>query len=285
MKPTFCVLALWRDGEEPPLHQLRIWSDIGYGRLYFPDHPGVYWDPIAAIILAAEHTTLQTFGTLVLNVARRPLNDTIAVLSQLMALAENRRVFIRIGLGSGWSPSDWADSAEMPPTEERLRILIHAIKSFHSKQGASSNGDSPRVKLGVGGGGRGVLFDSISAGAEFTNLSARLPHGRFDATSLSSLEGSRTLELIGQIKERGVSDISINVIYAGLGPDRHRQCVELYGSTSEFITSSPHFLTGPGSVVVDKIKRFSDAGVTEWVLPDPNATEMAPVVEKVVGGT
>ena len=98
--------------------RLRQIEALGYSSVFFPDHFGPQYEPVAALAAAAALTTKLRVGSLVYGVDYRHPVVLAKAAATIQLLSGGRHEF---GLGAGWMRSDY-DQAGMAYERAGLRI-------------------------------------------------------------------------------------------------------------------------------------------------------------------
>lgn len=286
-------------GRREWLDQVKRAEDLGYSTVFISDHFSDKLAPLPALVMAAEHTSLQV-GTLVLaNDFRHP-----AVLAKEAAtvdlLSEDR---LELGLGTGWAESDYAAAGIDKPTPgvqvDRLEEAIRVLRGLWGPGRFDLDGEHYQVHLDgkpkprpgrptllIGGGGRRMLtiaarhahIVGISAGEITTRgeLRDRLVRA-------GQLVGEK-LEWVRSAAGERFDDLEMNVLTFGteMG-DRREGAARLaneWRCEPEQILASPHFLVGtPEEIARDLTERRERWGINYPVIQGEKLEEFAPVID------
>lgn len=286
------------------LDQVRQVEDLGYSTLFVSDHFSDKLAPLPSLVLAAEASDLK-IGTLVLaNDFRHP-----AVLAKEAAtvdlLSDGR---LELGLGTGWERADYERSGirrQAPGIQvDRFEEAVAVLKGLWSEGPFRFEGDHYQVDMDgrpsptpggptliIGGGARRMLTMAGSQ-ADIVGISAA------EVADRSGLgdQLTRAGQLLDQKLEwvrAGAGDrfdaLELNILIFGVEvtADRSRGAARLadkWGSTTDAILASPHFLVGTHAEIgADIVSRRQRWGINYLVFPQRHWSDMAPVVAELAG--
>ena len=283
--------------------QARRIEALGYSSVFFPDHFGPQWEPVAALAAIAAVTERLRVGSLVYDVDYRHPVVLAKASATTQLLSGGRHEF---GLGAGWMRSDY-DEAGMPYDRagiriERLDEALRIIRSMwseaqttfegrhYSVQGAQRAVEAPAdwdpPKILIGGGGPKVL-GVAGRHADIVGINPSIPEGRVVATTAADCAPERVREKVGWVREaaaaagRDPDAIELNslVFVVALTDDPkplRAGLAQSSGMTEEEVADCPIFLTGPASEVRDRLeKRREETGISYVVIQgrDPGMLE------------
>jgi probable F420-dependent oxidoreductase len=279
------------------VERLREIEELGFSSVFFSDHFGPQWDPVAAIAAAAAVTERLIVGSLVYVLDFRHPMVYAKTAATHHVLSGGRHEF---GVGAGWLKKDFQkaglrfDSANkrIDRLEEGLMIIkslwTNEKTDFHGKyfdiSDAERTVDLPegeRPKILIGGGGRKIL-SMAGRQADIVSIIPRMSKSSFTneerARTFKELEPGRILEKIGWIRRSAEK--------AGRNPDeielgmttfetsvtenserKNREIAERWGMSLEEVEKSPKFLIGTPSEIIDKLKQIrEETGISYIVL-------------------
>ncbi|MGH0034794.1 MAG: TIGR03621 family F420-dependent LLM class oxidoreductase [Myxococcota bacterium] len=281
----------------------------GYSTVFWPDHFGPQWDPVAALAAVASVTERLNVGSLVYDVDyRHPVIHAKAA-ATIHLLSGGRFEF---GLGAGWMKSDY-DQAGMAYDRPGIRIsrLEEALQIVRSmwanestsfegrhyrvtevpKAAALSEGDAPRIL--VGGGGPRVLRVAGTY-ADIVGINPSLPEGRVTSTTAADLTPDRVREKVGWVHEaasaagRDPERLELNalvfVVAMADDPKPIREGIaKNTGMSVDEVAGCPIFLTGPPSEIVDRLAHQREqTGISYVTIQGGNDDVLARFAEEVV---
>jgi len=282
--------------------RLRQIEALGYSTIFFPDHFGPQYEPVAALAAAAALTTKLRVGSLVYGVDYRHPVVLAKAAATIQLLSGGRHEF---GLGAGWMQSDY-DQAGMAYDRAGLRIerldeALTVIRSMWGQAKTSFAGrhyrvtDVPRAvepppetppAVLVGGGGR-KLLGVAGRHADIVGINPSIPEGRILPTTIHDLAPERVREKIGWVREaaeragRDFSRIELqSLIFVTAVTDDPRPIRDVVskqtGLSPDEVAACAGFLTGSGAEIRDRLeKRREETGLSYVVIQggDPAALE------------
>jgi probable F420-dependent oxidoreductase len=294
--------------------RLRLIEGLGYSTVFWPDHFGTQWDPVAGLAAAAVATERINVGALVYGVDYRHPVVMAKAAATIHLISGGRHEF---GLGAGWMEKDY-EQAGMPYDRpsvriERLDEALQIIRSMWENDRTSFDGKhyqirqmaqaaelpaGSRPKILVGGGGPKVLAVA-GRHADIVGINPRIPEGRVTQDTAADLAPERVAEKVAWAREgaaaagRSPDDIELSalafVVAITDDPNGLRAMLSKNtGMTVSQIADSPLFLTGPASEIRDRLeRRREELGISYVVIQgdDPETLERfaAAVVEPLAG--
>ena len=153
--------------------RVRRVEELGYSSVFWPDHFGDQWEPIAALAAAAAVTKRLRIGSLVRALDYRHPVVLAKASATIHLLSGGRHEF---GLGAGWMQTDYDEAGiryDRPGVRiERMEEALQIIRSMWTQEKTSFSGKHYRItevaqaadlppdgppKVLVGGGGKRVL--------------------------------------------------------------------------------------------------------------------------------
>jgi len=292
----------WRE------HARRIESQ-GYSTIFWPDHFGPQWDPVAALAAVAAATERIHVGSLVYDVDYRHPVVFAKAAATIHLLSGGRHEF---GLGAGWMKSDY-DQAGIAYDRPGIRIArleeaLQIARAMWTRDKTSfegthyqvrdvpraaplPEGDAPRVL--VGGGGRRVLRVA-GAWADIVGINPSLPEGRITSTTAADLAPDRVRQKVDWVREAAVAAgrdpeaIELNslvfVVAMTDDPKPIREgLARNTGMTVEEVADCPIFLTGPPSEIRDRLERRREqTGISYVTIQGGDPEVLARFAEEIV---
>ncbi len=264
----------WRD-------QVRQIEALGYSSVFWPDHFGPQWDPVAALAAVAAVTERLRVGSLVYDVDYRHPVVFAKAAATIHLLSGGRHEF---GLGAGWMKSDY-DQAGLSYDRPGIRIsrleeALRIIRSMWAEESTTfegkhyqvhevpraaplADGDAPRIL--VGGGGPRVLRVAGTY-ADIVGINPTMHEGRITRTTAADCAPDRVREKVGWVREaasaagRDADAIELNALVFVVAmtddPKPIRDGIaQSTGMSSEEVAGCPIFLTGPPSEIRDRLER------------------------------
>ena len=264
-------------------------EDLGYSTLFFPDHFGPQWDPIAGQAAVAAVTETLRVGSLVYDVDfRHPIVFAKAA-ATLQLLSGGRHEF---GLGAGWMQTDY-DQAGLAYDRPGVRIArldeaLQIIRSLWARESTTFEGEHYRIteaaqaapvapgdapKVLVGGGGPRLLA-LAGRQADIVGINPTLHEGRITNQTAADLAPERVREKVDWVREaataagRDADAIELNslVFVVALTDDPkplREGLAQNTGMTVEQVADCPLFLTGSAGEIVDRLAtRREETGIS-----------------------
>jgi probable F420-dependent oxidoreductase len=265
--------------------RLRAIESLGYATVFWPDHFGPQWEPVAALAAAAAATTRLRVGSLVFDVDYRHPVVLAKAAATIHLLSGGRFEF---GIGAGWMETDYVEAGiayDRPGVRiERLAEALQIIRGMWTQERTSFEGRHYRIreiaravalpegevpKILIGGGGPRVLR-LAGRHADIVGINPALPEGKVTPHTAADLAPERLAEKIGWVREgaeaagRNPDAIELNsLVFVSAVTDDPKPLREALarntGMTPEQIADCPLFLTGSASEIRDGLLRRRDA--------------------------
>jgi probable F420-dependent oxidoreductase len=273
--------------------EFREIETLGYSSVYFPDHFGGQWDPLAGAMAAAAVTQRLRVGTLVCDVDyRHPV--VLAKSAATIQLASGGR--LELGIGAGWMQSDYDQAGLTYDSHgvriERLEEALQIMKRMWKDDETSFEGRHYRItKIAKAidplpqkppailvGGGRPKILGVAGRHADIVGINPSLHAGRVTRDTARDLTRERVLrktEWVRQAAEaagRSFDEIelsSLTFVVAVLDdPKPLRDMIaQNTGMTPDEIAGCPLFLTGSASEIQDALqRRRAETGISHVVI-------------------
>jgi probable F420-dependent oxidoreductase len=282
---------------------------LGYSSVFFPDHFGPQWEPVAALAAVAAVTDRLRVGSLVYDVDYRHPVILAKSAATTHLLSGGRFEF---GLGAGWMESDYREAGmpyERPSVRiERLEEALQIVRAMWTQQQTSFEGrhytitdiaqaanlpagEQPRVL--VGGGGRKVL-SVAGRHADIVGINASMPEGRVTRDTVADLAPERVREKVRWVREaalaagRDPDALELNsLVFVVALTDESRGLREMLskqsGMSVEQVADCPLFLTGSASEICDRLaKRREETGISYVVIQGDDPDRLEAFAEGVV---
>jgi probable F420-dependent oxidoreductase len=289
--------------------RLRRIEALGYSSVFWPDHFGTQWEPVAALAAAAAVTTRLRVGSLVYGVDYRHPVVLAKAAATIQLLSGGRH---ELGLGAGWMQSDY-DQAGMRYDKPSLRIerleeALTILRSMWTRPRTSFAGRHYQVKdvpqavepapaappvVLVGGGGRKVL-GVAGRHADIVGINPAIPEGRVLPTTIHDLAPARVREKIEWVREaaeaagRDFEALELqSLIFVTAVTDDPRPVREAVakqtGMSVEDVAACAGFLTGSAAEVRDRLaKRREETGLSYVVIQGNDLPSLERFAEGVV---
>jgi probable F420-dependent oxidoreductase len=273
--------------------RLRRIEALGFASVFWPDHFGKQWEPVAALAAAAAATSRLHVGSLVYGIDYRHPVVLAKAAATIQVLSGGRHEF---GLGAGWMQSDYDEAGmtyDRPGLRiERLEEALTIIRSMWQQERTSFTGKHYRVdgvgqaapmegiappKVLVGGGGRRVL-GVAGRHADIVGINPSLPEGRITPQTAADLAPARVREKVSWVREAAVKAgrdpdaIELNaLVFVTAVVDDPKPLREMIakntGMSVEDVTGCPAFLTGSGAEICDRLaQRREETGISYVVI-------------------
>ena len=300
------------------LHALPVpgWADrlrrieaLGFSSVFWPDHFGKQWEPVAALSAAAAVTERLRVGSLVYGVDYRHPVVLAKAAATLQLLSGGRHEF---GLGAGWMQSDY-DEAGMTYDRPGIRIsrldeALTIVRSMWTKERTSFQGRHYRIdnvmqaaalpegaapKILVGGGGPRLLA-LAGRHADIVGINPSLPEGRILPTTVADLAPARVREKVRWVHEaaakagRDPAAIELNalVFVTALVDDPkplREQIAKGTGMSVEDVAGCPAFLTGSGAEIRERLeRRREETGISYVVIQGDRFEQVERFADEIV---
>ena len=291
------------------IDRVRRIEALGYSSIFWPDHFGTQWDPIASLAAVAAVTERIQIGSLVLDVDyRHPVIHAKAA-ATIQLLSGGRHEF---GLGAGWMETDYVQAGipyDRPGIRiERLDEALQIIRSMWTKEKTSFSGkhyeireieqaaelpDGASPKILVGGGGPRVLR-LAGRHADIVGINPTLEEGKVTPNTARDLAPERVVEKIGWVRAgaekagRDFESIELNslvfVVALTDSPEGLRRGIaQNTGMTVHQVTNCPLFLTGTASEIQDRLqKQREETGISYIVIQGEDFEVVERFAEEIV---
>ncbi|MBW2229884.1 MAG: TIGR03621 family F420-dependent LLM class oxidoreductase [Deltaproteobacteria bacterium] len=288
---------------------LQNFEALGYSTVFWPDHFGHQWDPLAALAGAAAVTERLCVGTLVCDVDfRHPV--VLAKSAATIHLISGGR--LELGLGAGWMQSDYDESGiPFDPIGVRLERLEEALEICRamwtqekttyqgrhyqlneiSRAALLPEGERPRIL--VGGGGRRVL-GIAGRHADIIGINPSMREGRITGDTARDLTADKLRQKIEWVRAgvessgRSLHDVELNslVFVVGISDDpkpmREGLARTLNLSVDE-VADTPLALTGSPAEIRDRLEgRREQTGISYIVIQGGDAAMVEQFAEQIV---
>lgn len=291
--------------------QVQRIEQLGYSTVFFPDHFGPQWDPVASLAAIAAVTERLHVGSLVYDVDYRHPVVMAKAAATIQLLSGGRHEF---GLGAGWMEEDYRQAGlpyDRPGTRiERLEEALHVIKGMWTGERTSFRGRnyqiddiSPAVggidfrsapPILVGGGGRRLLTLAGRV-ADIVGIGPSVPEGRITADTPRDLHPERVRQKVEWVREgalragRDPEEIELNVLVFAVAitddPSGIRNALaKNVGMALDEVEACPLFLTGSGAAIREQLeKRREETGLSYVVIQGAQRKTVEQFAEEVVG--
>ncbi len=254
---------------------------LGYSSIFWPDHFGEQWEPVAALAAVAAATERIRVGSLVYDVDYRHPVVLAKAAATTHLLSGGRFEF---GIGAGWMESDYEEAGipfdrpglRIERLEEALRIIrgmwteertSFAGKHYTAKgvQRAASLPEGSVPPILIGGGGRRVMRVA-GRWADIVGISAKVDQGKITPETARDVAPHRVLEKIAWIREAAEKagrdpeaiELSALTFVCAITDDPKPLREGLAANTGmsvEEVASCPLFLTGSAPEICDRLER------------------------------
>jgi probable F420-dependent oxidoreductase len=292
-------------GWQERLQRIEAW---GYDSVFWPDHFGPQWEPVAALAAAAAVTRRLKVGSLVYGIDYRHPIVLAKAAATLQQLSGGRHEF---GIGAGWMESDYREAGIAYDRAglriERLEEAIQIIRGTWSQDKTSFRGRHYTVqdaqaavlprpappRILIGGGGPKVLAVA-GRHADIVGVNPKVAEGRVTAAAMQNATAERTLEKVRWVREaaaaagRDPQALEWNaLVFVAAVTDDPKPLREMLakngGMTVEEVTGSLLYLTGSAREVRDLLEqRREKFGVSYVVIQGADEKVLATFAEHVV---
>ena len=294
--------------------RIRHIEALGYASVFWPDHFGVQWEPVAALAAAAAVSERLAIGSLVYDVDYRHPVVLAKAAATIHLLSGGRHEF---GIGAGWMESDYREAGIPfdPPGAriERLDEALRIIRSMWTEERTTFEGrhyavrgiaraaelpEGPPPRILVGGGGRRVL-SLAGRHADIVGINVKADGGRVTPDTVRDLAPERVREKVRWVREAAeragrdpdaieLSSLSFVVAISDDPRGLREALARNSGMSADEVADCPLFLTGPAAEVRDRLeKRREETGISYVVVhgEDPDLLERFAhaVVEPLAG--
>jgi probable F420-dependent oxidoreductase len=285
----------WRD-------RVRRIEALGYSTIFWPDHFGPQWEPVAALAAVAAATETIRVGSLVYDVDYRHPVVLAKAAATVHLLSGGRSEF---GIGAGWMESDYRE-AGMPFDRPGLRIqrleeALSIIRGMWTEERTSFAGshyrtegaqravalmEGPVPPILIGGGGPRVLR-LAGRHADIVGISAMVDKGEITPDTARNVSAERVREKVAWIREgalqagRDPDSIELHILaFVCTFTDDAKPLLEGLsantGMSAEEVASCPIFIAGTGPQICERLERQREEfGISYVVIQggDPGLVE------------
>ena len=285
----------WRDS-------VRRIEALGYSTIFWPDHFGTQWEPVAALAAVAAVTETIRVGSLVYDVDYRHPVVLAKAAATTHLLSGGRSEF---GIGAGWMESDYQE-AGMPFDRPGLRIqrleeALAIIRGMWTEETTSFAGKHYRTEAAqraanlpegsvppilIGGGGPRLL-GLAGRYADIVGISAMVDQGKVTPETARNVTADRVREKVAWVREaaeqagRDPESIELHTLtFVCAVTDDPKPLREMLsgntGMSAEEVANCPLFLAGSGPEICDRLERQrEETGISYVVIQggDPNLVE------------
>jgi probable F420-dependent oxidoreductase len=292
-------------GWQERLQRIEAW---GYDSVFWPDHFGPQWEPVAALAAAAAVTTRLKVGSLVYGIDYRHPIVLAKAAATIQQLSGGRHEF---GIGAGWMESDYREAGLRYDRAglriERLEEAIQIIRGTWSQDQTSFSGRHYTVqdaqaavlprpappRILIGGGGPKVLAVA-GRHADIVGVNPKVAEGRVTAAAMQNATAERTLEKVRWVREAAAAagrdpdalEWNALVFVAAVTEDPkplREMLAKNGGMTVEQVTGSLLYLTGSAREVRDQLEQRRETfGVSYVVIQGADEKVLATFAEHVV---
>ena len=287
------------------LQRIEAW---GYDSVFWPDHFGPQWEPVAALAAAAAVTRRLKVGSLVYGIDYRHPIVLAKAAATIQLLSGGRHEF---GLGAGWMESDYRQ-AGMPYERaglriERLEEALRIIRGVWSQDKTSFAGKHYKItdaqaavlprpvppRILIGGGGPKVLAVA-GRHADIVGINPKVAEGRVTAAAMQDATAERTLEKVRWVREaaaaagRDVNTLEWNtLVFVTAVTDDPKPLREALakngGMTTDQVAACPLYLTGSAREICDLLEQRREAfGISYVVIQGGDEKVLASFAEQIV---
>ncbi len=291
------------------VERVRRIESLGYSSVFWPDHFGTQWEPVAAQAAAAAVTERLHVGSLVYDVDYRHPVVLAKAAATTHLISGGRHEF---GIGAGWMETDYREAGiayDRPGVRiARLDEALTIIRSMWSQERTSFEGEHYQVRevaqaaelpegerpaVLVGGGGPKVLR-LAGRHADIVGVNPSLPEGRITPATAADCAPERIRDKVAWIHEgaqavgRDPADIELNALVFVVAltddPKGLREGIaRSTGMTPDQVADCPIFLTGPPSEVRERLtRRREETGISYVVIQGGDDAVLARFAEEIV---
>jgi probable F420-dependent oxidoreductase len=287
------------------LRRIEAW---GYDSVFWPDHFGPQWEPVAALAAAAAVTTRLKVGSLVYGIDYRHPIVLAKAAATIQLLSGGRHEF---GLGAGWMESDYREAGMRYDRAglriERLEEALRVIRGVWSQDKTSFAGRHYSVtdaqaavlprpappRILIGGGGPKVLAVA-GRHADIVGINPKVAEGRVTAAAMQDATAERTREKVRWVKEAAAAagrdpdalewNALVFVVALTDDPKPIREALAKNGGMSvEQVAACPLYLTGSAHEIRDRLEqRREDFGIHYVVIQGHDEKVLASFAEHVL---
>ena len=287
------------------IQRIEAW---GYDSVFWPDHFGPQWEPVAALAAAAAVTRRLKVGSLVYGIDYRHPIVLAKAAATIQLLSGGRHEF---GLGAGWMESDYREAGmgydRAGLRIERLEEALRIIRSTWSQDKTSFAGRHYTVKdaqaavlprptpprILIGGGGPKVLAVA-GRHADIVGVNPKVAEGRVTAAAMQDATAERTLEKVRWVREaaaaagRDPNALEWNaLVFVAAVTDDPKPIREALakngGMTVAQVATCPLYLTGSAAEIRDVLEKRREAfGISYVVIQGHDEKVLAGFAEQIV---
>jgi len=289
--------------------QLRHWESSGFSSVFWPDHFGKQWDPVASLAAAAVATERLVVGSLVYDVDYRHPVVLAKAAATIQLISGGRHEF---GIGAGWMESDYREAGiafdRAGVRIERLAEALEIIRSMWTQRRTSFDGvhyqvreiaraaplpESERPRILIGGGGPKLLA-LAGRHADIVGINPKVAGGSIGPDTPADLTAERAREKVEWVREaaaavgRDPDEIEFNSLcFVVALTDDPKPLREMLGKgsgmTAEQVADSPLFLTGSADEICERLEqRREQTGISYVVIQGKDAANVDAFAEGVV---
>jgi probable F420-dependent oxidoreductase len=304
----FGVVAESAPSREQWITLVRKAEGLGYATFLLADHFVNEFPPIAALMAAADATSVLRVGSFVFdNDFRHPalLAKEVAALD---LLSGGR---FELGIGAGWHRPEY-EQVGLPFEDAGVRISrleesLHIIKQFFIDEAVTFAGkhytvtdlkafpkplQRPHPPIFIGGGGKRLLT-LAGREADIIGLHFKVNNdGTVDVSERSEAAIAQKVEWVQQVAGERFPALELNLLVSDVVITENRQqAAEQYlrekgrpGVTAEQLLANPYLLIGSMEQIAGQIHRLREQfGITYLVVGDEHMEAFAPVVARLAG--
>ena len=281
----------------------------GYDSVFWPDHFGPQWEPVAALAAAAAVTSRLKVGSLVYGIDYRHPIVLAKAAATIQLLSGGRHEF---GLGAGWMESDYREAGMRHDRAglriERLEEALRIIRGVWSQDKTSLAGKHYTIReaqaavlprpaapprILIGGGGPKVLAVA-GRHADIVGVNPKVAEGRVTAAAMQDATAERTLEKVRWVREAAAAagrdpdalewNALVFVVAVSDDPKPLREALAKNGGMSaEQVAACPLYLTGSAREIRDLLEqRRVQFGISYVVIQGSDEKVLATFAEQIV---
>ena len=264
-------------GWQERLQRIEAW---GYDSVFWPDHFGPQWEPVAALAAAAAVTKRLKVGSLVYGIDYRHPIVLAKAAATIQQLSGGRHEF---GIGAGWMESDYREAGLRYDRAglriARLEEALQVIRGTWSQDQTSFAGRHYTVesaqaavlprpappRILIGGGGPKILA-LAGRHADIVGVNPKVAEGRVTAAAMQDATAERTREKVRWVREaaaaagRDPEALEWNaLVFVAAVTDDPQPLREMLakngGMTVEEVAGSLLYLTGSAQEVREQLER------------------------------
>jgi probable F420-dependent oxidoreductase len=282
---------------------------LGYASVFWPDHFGTQWEPVAALAAAAAVTRRLVVGSLVYDVDYRHPVVLAKAAATIHLLSGGRHEF---GIGAGWMETDYREAGMQYDRAglriERLDEALQVILSMWQNERTSFEGRHYRIRgiaqaaelapgsrprILIGGGGRRLL-GLAGRYADIVGINPAIPAGRVLPETPADLAPERVREKVGWVREAAAkagrdpealefSSLSFVVAISDDPKPLREALARGSGMSVEQVADAPLFLTGSASEIRERLlRRREETGISYIVIQGRDEALLERFAEAVV---